>query len=151
MADNLDARLGRLEDRLAIDHLIASYGPLADSGNAKALSELWTEDGVYCVGGYSEARGREQIAALITSPTHEQLMQNGCAHVLSAPVIRLDGDRATATNYSIVFRHRGDSFEPWRVSANRWALVKADGAWRVARRDNSPLDGDAAARALLKL
>jgi hypothetical protein len=41
-------------------------------------------------------------------------------------------------------------FEVFRVSSNRWELRKSDGQWRVQRRTNRLLDGDEAARALLR-
>jgi hypothetical protein len=58
MPPTVEARLQALEDREAIRELIASYGPLADSGAADALSQLWVEDGRYAVGGMGEAKGR---------------------------------------------------------------------------------------------
>lgn len=145
----LDARLLALEDRASIEMLIATYGPLADSGDATGVSKLWVEDGTYSVGGFGTANGHSEIAALIEGPTHQQLMREGCAHVLSPHVIELDGDQATAFGYSIVFRKQGDSFEAWRVSANRWQFFRTKDGWRVKHRDNAPLDNRDAARALL--
>jgi uncharacterized protein (TIGR02246 family) len=145
------ARLQALEDREAIRNLIASYGPLADSGDAAGVAALWTEDGIYAVGGFGESRGRDAIAALIAGETHQRLMADGCAHLLGPVAITLDGDHATATGHSVVLRHTGSGFEVYRVSANRWALLRTSDGWRVARRDNAMLDGSAAARALLSL
>jgi uncharacterized protein (TIGR02246 family) len=145
----LEARLAELEDREAIRNLVASYGPLADSGDAAGVASLWAEDGVYAVGGYGENAGREAVAALINAPFHQQLMQDGCAHALGPVHIRIDGERALAIGYSVVFRRTGERFEAWRVSANRWELEKREGRWQVRRRRNALLDGDTAARALL--
>jgi uncharacterized protein (TIGR02246 family) len=145
------ARLQALEDREAIRNLIASYGPLADSGDAAGVAALWTEDGIYAVGGFGESRGRDAIAALIAGETHQRLMADGCTHLLGPVAITLDGDHATATGHSVVLRHIGSGFEVYRVSANRWALLRTSDGWRVARRDNAMLDGSAAARALLSL
>ncbi len=149
--DAFQGRLRALEDCEAIRTLIASYGPLADSGDAEGVAALWTEDGVYAVGGYGESRGRNAIAALITGETHRKLMADGSAHLLGPVAITLDGDQATATGHSVVLRHSGSAFEVYRVSANRWALVRTTDGWRVARRDNALLDGSEAARALLSL
>ena len=143
-------RLQRLEDIDAIRALIARYGPLADAGISKELAALWTEDGTYEVGNFGTAKGREEIAALIDSETHRGLMAQGCAHILPSPSITLNGDRATATGYSIVLRKVGDAWEAWRVSANRWELERqSDGEWLAAKRINQLLDGSEAARALL--
>lgn len=146
----LEARLTELEDREAIRNLIASYGPLADSGDAVGVAALWCDDGVYEVGGFGANRGHAAIAALIEGPTHQQLMHDGCAHLLGPVHIRIDGAQAVALGHSCVLRHRDGGFEACRVSANRWELAReADGRWRVTRRSNRPLDGDPAARALL--
>lgn len=145
----LAARLRALEDREAIRDLIASYGPLADTGNAAAVASLWREDGSYAVGGMGESEGRAAIAALITGPVHQQLMADGCAHVLSPVAIDLDGDRAVARGYSCVFRWTGAVWDAVRVSANRWELARASSGWQVLRRENALLDGGRAAQALL--
>lgn len=149
VADAFEARLQALEDREAIRNLIASYGPLADSGDAEGVALLWTEDGVYAVDGFPEARGHAAIAALITGPVHQALIARGCAHVLGAPVIDLDGDRATALCHSVVLAKTNDGWEAIRVAANRWELARTPEGWRVTRRDNALLDGREAARALL--
>ncbi|WP_374527066.1 nuclear transport factor 2 family protein [Novosphingobium sp.] len=151
MAEPLAARLQALEDREAIRNLIARYGPLADSGDAAGIAALFAEDGIYAVGSMGEAQGREAIAALITGPVHQSLMAAGCAHVLSAPLIELDGSRAAACCHSLVFRHEDGEWTAVRVSANRWLLERGAEGWRVKRRDNALLDGSDAARALLSL
>lgn len=150
MAD-IEARLQRLEDKAAIAELIASYGPLADRGMADELARLWVDNGEYTVAGFGTARGHAEIAALIEGETHQQLMAQGCAHVLSPHTIALGGGEAEASGYSVVFRRSGDAFEAWRVSANRWKLVRTEKGWRVLLRENAPLDGSEAARALLEV
>jgi uncharacterized protein (TIGR02246 family) len=149
MRNNTDDRVRCLEDMEAIRKLIASYGPLADIGDAQGVAALWAENGSYSVGDFGEAKGRAQIAALILSDTHQELLTAGCGHILTAPHITLDGDSALAVNHSVVFRNAGDSHKAWRVSANRWRLVRTDDGWRVQHRRNSPLNGNGAAQALL--
>ena len=145
----LETQLRELGDREAIRNLIARYGPLADTGNAEGLAALWSEDGVYDVGGYGEHRGQAAIAALFTADTHLGLMRDGCAHLLGPLHISLHNDHAVAVGHSCVFRRTSSGFEAWRVSANRWELAKQDGAWCVTRRVNRLLDGSEAARAVL--
>lgn len=149
MAERLAERLRALEDREAIRDLITRYGPLADSGDAAGVAALFAEHGVYAVGGMGEAHGHTAIAALIEGPVHHALMDDGCAHVLTAPIIELAGDRAVARCHSVVFRHEDGNWAAVRVSANRWELQRGVGGWQVARRDNALLDGSAAARLLL--
>lgn len=145
----LEARLQALEDREAIRDLIAQYGPLADSGNAEGVAGLFAEDGVYAIAGFGEAKGRAAIAALITGANHQQLMADGCAHVLGPVAVDLDGDTAVARGHSLVLRWTGAAFEVHRVAANRWELTRGAAGWLATRRDNALLQGDAAARALL--
>ena len=146
---SLEVRLTELEDRETIRNLIASYGPLADGGDATATAALWDPEGVYAVGGFGDNVGRAAIAALIEAPTHRGMMAMGCAHVLSPVQVELSGHTATAIGYSCVFLRRDAVFEVFRVSSNRWELRKSDGHWRVLLRTNRLLDGDEAARALL--
>ncbi len=137
-----ESRIRRLEDIEAIRNLIASYGPLADSGDAEGVAALWSENGSYDVGGFGVSTGRQAIAALIAGDTHKALMAKGCAHVLSPHHVRLDGSKAVATGYSTVFRKKGEVYEAWRVSANRWQLARQpDGSWLVDLRINRPVDG----------
>jgi uncharacterized protein (TIGR02246 family) len=142
-------RLRTLEDREAIRDLIARYGPLADAGDAQAVAALWSENGSYTVGGMGEARGRSAIAALISGPVHQSLLDDGCAHVLTSPAIDLAGNSAVARCHSVVFRHEDGEWAAVRVSANRWELARTSAGWQVTRRENALLDGSAAARALL--
>jgi len=142
-------RIAALEDREAIRDLIARYGPLADAGDCAGAAALWTEDGVYEVGGFGAYRGRAAIQALLEGESHQELIHGGAAHVLSPPVIELDGDRATARTYSVVFRKTGDCWEAHRASANLWHLVRTDEGWKAARRINRLLDGAVEARALI--
>jgi hypothetical protein len=148
-ADPLAARLQALEDREAIRDLIARYGPAADSGDAEGAAALFAPDGVYAVGGMGESHGRPAIAALLRGPVHQQLMADGCAHLLGPVAIDLAGDTATARGLSLVFRWNGSHWDTVRASANRWHLTRGAAGWAVTRRDNALLDGDAAARALL--
>ncbi len=153
MNNSLEQRLQPLEDAENIRNLIAHYGPLADAGEADAVAQLWTVDGVYSVGRFAEACGQEAIAALITGGVHQQYMAAGVAHILGPLALRIDGDSAEARGHSLVVLHgAGGAYSIIRASANLWQLARSDaagfGGWRVTRRDNHLLDGGAAARAL---
>lgn len=145
----LEARLRALEDRDAIRDLVAHYGPLADVGDAEGIANLWAEGGDYMIAGLGVASGRAAISALIQSDEHRALMADGCAHLLGAVAIEIDGDRASARGHSIVFRHREDGFDVYRVSANRWEFARGAAGWCVVHRSNALLDGNETARMLL--
>lgn len=137
---DLKDRLQRIENLTAIHNLIAGYGIFADAQDGERLSSLWEEDGEYDIGGYAVAKGRKEIAALLTSETHRQLIADGCAHVLSPHHVELSGDTARASGYSTVYRNAGGTPSIWRVAHNEWHLRRqADGRWLVMRRINRPI------------
>jgi len=49
-----------------------------------------------------------------------------------------------------VYRHEAGTFTVWRVSANHWECARIDGQWKVTRRTNRLLDGNEAARDILR-
>lgn len=147
MSDEFERRLRALEDRAEISELIARYGPAVDRGDADALSALWAPGGTYQFD--DTVLDADGIRALTSIPTHVEYMRRGCAHIVSAPQIDIDGDAAVAVTHSVVMLHDGDRWIGERVSANRWELRRLPEGWRVRRRRNRLLDGAAAARVLL--
>lgn len=145
----LTAQVAALQDQQAIYQLIASYGPAVDSLSGELLAGMWAPDGVYDAGGSEPFVGREAVVNLIDSDMHREFHQAGCAHVLSLPIIRLAGDRATAVNHSRVYVHSGSEWRLARVSSNHWTLRKCGGRWEVELRTNRLLNGDPGAAALL--
>ena len=150
----LEERLHRLEDELAVTRLIASYGPLVDGGEADAVADLWTEDGVYDVDeGYMS--GREQLAAMVRSRAHQGWISGGCAHFLGPAHVTLHGDTAVAVCHSLMVVNAGGEFGDdaafgvRRATAHHFDLVRTEQGWRVARRTSRVLDGRHEAPALL--
>lgn len=147
MSDEFERRLRQLEDRAEISELIARYGPAVDRGDADAISALWAPGGTYQFDDVVlDSAG---IRTLTSIPAHVEYMRRGCAHIVSAPLIEVDGDTAVAVTHSVVMLHDGDRWIGERVSANRWELRRLPDGWRVQRRRNRLLDGAAAARDLL--
>ena len=147
--ESVEERLERIERRLALMDLIASYGPSVDSGSAEWTGSLWADEGIY---DFGDARldGRRAVEAMVAGPNHQGLIHHGAAHLLGPPSVRIDGERAVVVHHSQVVLHRDGKYEIWRVSANRWELSWVDGAWRVDRRRAYLLDGQERARALLR-
>jgi SnoaL-like domain len=140
-ATDLEARLQRIEDELAVRRLILSYGPAADAGMARFAAALWLEDGVYDWDADGEPhRGAAAVEATLQSSDHRQLMAEGVAHVAGPVLVEVNGDRATALNYSLTMRRELERFYLWRVSAVRWDLERSGASWRVRGRTNRLLD-----------
>ena len=144
----LEARMRVLEDQLELYRLVSSYGPAVDTGSSEAAGSLWTEGGAYEFDS-SRLDGPGEIAAMVRGDGHQSLIHGGCAHVMALPVVEVDGDRASATGYSRVYRHTANGYEVWRVSANHWQFVRTPDGWRVAHRANRTLDGSPEARDIL--
>ena len=144
----LEGRVRQLEDSLAIMRLINSWGPAVDTGSSQAAADLWYEDGVLD-SDLSRLEGPAAVSAMVDSEGQRALIDRGCAHVQSAPVITVEGDRATAIAYSQVFLHAQEGHDVWRVSANRWECQRTPDGWKVTRRVNRVVDGTADSRALL--
>ncbi len=145
-----EQRLRQLEDHIAILNLLSSVGPMCDSGNAEGFAAIWSEDGVYRVGPRA-FEGRAQIHDVVATGVHLDWMARGCAHFQSPPHISIDGDRATAVNYTTLIVHNAENelYEGRRLSANRWQLSRTPDGWRVDDRTIELLNGREVAQQLL--
>lgn len=144
----LEARLRRLEDKDEIAQLIASYGPLADSGDAEAVADRWEPDGVYEVDEWS-MNGRDAIMAMITGAKHQSWIKRGCAHFLGPAHITIQDDKAVAVGHSLMVVHNEGEFVVRRATANRWQLRRCPQGWRVTLRTSRVLNGSAESPRLL--
>jgi uncharacterized protein (TIGR02246 family) len=136
----LEARLRQLEDERDIARLMASYGPLVDSGAAEEVAALWEPDGVYDIDEVYLA-GREQIRAMVRSSAHQGWIRGGCAHVVGPPHITVDGDEAVAVCHSLMVVHEEGRYVVRRATANHWRLRRGETGWQVTTRTNRILDG----------
>ncbi|MBO0894961.1 nuclear transport factor 2 family protein [Arthrobacter sunyaminii] len=151
----LQERIQRLEDHQEILGVLAAYGPAVDSGSADAVAELWTRDGSYTYSlgdGEATLTGPEDFRGMVHGPSHQKIIAEGSSHFLGIPDIRVSGDTAVATGYSMLVRHRNGTDPGYyvdRLSANRWELARTGSGWKVTARINSLLDGRAASRQML--
>jgi uncharacterized protein (TIGR02246 family) len=147
-AGDLAARLRRLEDEREIARLIASYGPAVDAGDPDATARLWATDGTYDVEGW-RMECREDVRAMVSSESHQNLVANGCCHFLGPTVVTVTGDSAVAVCESLVLVRDGGGYRVWRATANHFALQRIDDEWQISARTSRVLDGNPDARALL--
>ena len=136
----LEARLQAAEDELAIMRLLASYGPLVDSGQSEAAA-MWIAGGTYDYSGGAVAHAPDGLIAAYEGPEHQGLIADGCSHLTAPPRITLLGDRAEALAYSYVARRRDGEWFLYRAAINRWQLVRTPAGWRIENRTNRLLEG----------
>jgi uncharacterized protein (TIGR02246 family) len=147
---SVEDRLQRLEDAAAIATVVAAYGPAVDSGSAAAVASLFADDGIYDVSP-TPLVGADAVEQMVQGKRHQGLIERGCAHLQGIPHVTVDGDKAVAVNHSVVLLNSPDGFDIWRVAANRWEFSRTSEGWKVVRRVNRLLDGDATAAALLEI
>ncbi|MEU6643536.1 nuclear transport factor 2 family protein [Saccharomonospora sp. NPDC046836] len=147
---DIEERVRRIEDQLAIYQVVSRYGPAADAGATQAAVDLWQAEGSYEVDGVGSFTGQDEIAGLLESELHQNYIHQGSAHLLSFPHVMLNGDKATAINYAQLALCTKDGFRTIRIVASRWELVRTKQGWQVASRTNVLLDGSQAGRDLLK-
>jgi hypothetical protein len=151
--EDLERRVRRLEDELAVRRVVLSYGPAADAGLAEEAASLWLQDGTYdWDSATASLEGRGAMSAMLRGDAHRQLIQTGVAHFAGPPLIDIDGDQATALTYSLILRRDPDErrYYLWRVSAARWEFERADETWRIRRRTHRLLDETGGGRELFR-
>lgn len=131
---DLEDRLLQAEDQIAIQNLMASYGPAVDTGDSKAVGALFAEEGEYRNDGRPPMSGRAEVEAMVESKPHQRLLPNS-AHIPGPAVVRVEGDLAWATGYSRVELWKDEAFKAWRISANHWSFERRDGRWQILRRE----------------
>lgn len=144
----LEAHIQALEDQLAINKLLATYGPAVDSRTGGVTASLWSDEGRFDFGA-DPVVGAQRVGSLVDTEPHVSYVAAGCAHVISMPHVTINGDSAIATGYSCVYIHEGDRWRVERAGANRWELIRTAAGWRIKSRTNRLLDGQPEARALL--
>jgi hypothetical protein len=164
MAATLEDRIRVIEDRLEIYNLIASHPPSADTGGSEHIAACWVEDGAFDRGeNLSSPRGRDALAAHVKTPAHQAAIAGGLAHFTGLPHVAIDGDSAVVTSYLqiLVPQTQGDAvevpnhgsgkgFRIHRMTANRWELVRTPQGWKFKHRTLRQLDGNEAARKILR-
>jgi uncharacterized protein (TIGR02246 family) len=133
VTDTLEDRLRRLEDLEEIRQLFVDYGHHLDAGDFEAYAALFADDGEVHLGPIGRAQGREAIVALMTR------VRAGAArksfHLVTNPIVRLDGDRATSEVLWTVIRPGADGgLEVAMFGRHHDTLVRERGRWRIQSR-----------------
>jgi uncharacterized protein (TIGR02246 family) len=128
-----DARLRRLEDLEEIRQLFTDYGRHLDAGDVQAYSELFADDGEVLLGPIGRARGRAAIVELMTKV--RERARTASFHLITNPVIHLDGDRATAeVLWTVIRPDAAGKLEVAMFGRHHDDLVRERGRWRFQKR-----------------
>jgi uncharacterized protein (TIGR02246 family) len=131
--DSPTHRLRRLEDLEEIRQLFVDYGRHLDAGDVHAYADLFADDGEVLLGPIGRAKGRAAIVELMTKV--KERVAGPSYHLITSPVIRLDGDRATSEVQWTVIRPGADGkLEVAMFGRHHDELVRERGRWRLLKR-----------------
>jgi uncharacterized protein (TIGR02246 family) len=134
VAEEIEARLRRLEDIQAIQQLFIDYGHYLDSGDFDAYAALFAQEGEVQLGPMGKAKGRDAIKALMAKSLDG--LVGSSFHIISSPMISLKGDSASSEVMWTVVQ-RGEDGQPVvpMIGRHRDELVRdEDGRWRFLLR-----------------
>lgn len=94
-ADDLAARVTRIEDRQAIEDLIARYARGADRNNdPDIMAPLFAPDATWAAQGFGPFRGRDAIAQGLAATGRTDILWS--LHYMIAPLVELADDGGSA-------------------------------------------------------
>lgn len=129
----IEERLQRLEDRDAIHQIFIDYGRHLDAGDWDAYAALFAEDGEVLLGPMGRAQGRDAIRDLMQRTLTPGLGTS--FHIISSPMVVLDGDSATSEVMWTVLQRRPDGGPVLTMMGrHRDVLSRVDGQWFIQRR-----------------
>jgi hypothetical protein len=143
---NVEERLALLEDERAILRTLYTYGQAIDYDSEDEFLDCWTQDAhlhysfdIANERGSADPRepmefdGRDEIVGFFRSHTHAPARYH--KHFLVAPLITIDGDRATVECYNARLDEQPGGPRMTSFGRYRDVLVRcADGRWRFASR-----------------
>ena len=123
-----------MEDRLAIADLFARYMWAIDTGDVDALVSCFTEDGTLQSPALGRSSGRDEIRAFAQRFAEYRRRGSQLRHVISNLLVEMDGPRASARCYLLVYLTRDGQRRLLGPGRYDCSLRKEEGAWRFADR-----------------
>lgn len=127
---SLEARVQRLEDREELKELRARYCYCVDTEDWESFFDLFTDDPVLDFGGMGVYEGRDGLEEFTREFVDAQLQ--GSAHMLTNPILDIDGDRATGKWYVEAPITFADGSGAWRQGYYRDEYRRVDRTWKIA-------------------
>src|ERR1700712_4625730 len=129
----LEARLQRLEDLKAIRQVFMDYGLHLDKGDFDSYSKLFAREGEAMLGPLGRAKGPTEIKALMMRLMSADVGK--AYHIISSPVIKLDGDRATSdVMWTVISRGADGNPELSMIGRHKDELIREDGECKFLKR-----------------
>jgi uncharacterized protein (TIGR02246 family) len=141
-ATDLEQRLQRVEDELAIRRIIVEYAVRLDARDLDGYLDLFASEGVWQVGD-TVRRGREEIREMLVgiygNPDVEPYGYEGFRTVSNVQ-IDVDGDRATARSRHLTLV-RGERGNPAPILSGLYEdeFIRENGEWKILRRVDHPI------------
>jgi 3-phenylpropionate/cinnamic acid dioxygenase small subunit len=136
----LEARMQRIEDRIAIERLLIDYGRTLDNRDFAAYSKLFATNGEWkgTLGSYRGPAAIQAAMEKVFTQAAADIPKGRNFHVMSNFSIDLQGDRATAKSTFIFYKMEGSI--PAAAVAGRYEdiLIRENGAWRFLQRTALP-------------
>ena len=133
----LEQRVERMEAESEIRRMLVEYGAYLDSRNFAAYADLFAPDGEW-VGGFGRFEGPAAIRKMLEDNlgvAEPGFINKSNFHMLTNPLITIDGDRAQVTS-KYLFWTRSPDDRPTPLLAGRYVdeFVRVNGEWKIARR-----------------
>jgi uncharacterized protein (TIGR02246 family) len=133
----LEQRVQRMEDESAIRKMLIEYGAYLDAKNYAAYAGLFAPGGVW-VGGFGSFTGPAAIEKMLTDnlgPPEPGYVNKSSFHMLTNPIIEIDGDTAQVTSKYLFWTKSPDN-RPTPLLAGRYVdeFVRVNGSWKIAKR-----------------
>ena len=121
------------QDRDEIAAILARYCWSFDAGDGDAYAALWTEDGV--LEGFGEPSRGHDALKLAVAQSFEQLGGKTRHHLHNVVMERRGGGgEVHVKGYNLVTKW-GDAPTLFAMVEQRFVMVRADGAWKIAKVD----------------
>jgi ketosteroid isomerase-like protein len=123
-------------DAIAITNLLYRYAELIDAGDYEGIGEHLAHAVITADGADGETQGADAVAAMYHATTRKY--EDGTPltkHVITNPIVEIDGLTATCRSYYTVLQKAGDApLRPIITGRYRDEFEKVDGEWRFSRR-----------------
>jgi ketosteroid isomerase-like protein len=134
---SLEQRVQRMGDESAIRAMLIEYGAYLDAKDYAAYAGLFAANGVWN-GGFGSFTGPAAIQKMLEDnlgPAQPGYVNKQSFHMLTNPIIRIDGDKAHVTS-KYLFWTRSADMKPTPMLAGRYTdeFVREKGQWRIAKR-----------------